>query len=130
MVALDVQLKVLQALPSLLQNYGSYLSGNLLRATFEICFLLYSSRIAALSNTAAAVLQQLVTATFEKAASRGMSFEQSINSQGRLLTLAENVVSNDYSYEISLNGSTVTVRGAAADAYQVSHYVLIKSIAF
>ena len=71
MTVLDIQLKVLQALPSLLQNYGDSLSGDLLGAAYEVCFLLYGSKPAVVSNTAAAVLQQLVTTTFEKLASEG-----------------------------------------------------------
>lgn len=67
LVALDIQLKVLQALPSLLQNYAISLSGQLLVAAFQVCFLLYSSRTAVVSNTAAAAIQQLVSTTLEKA---------------------------------------------------------------
>lgn len=63
---LDIQLKVLQALPSLLQNYVARLKGRLLVSTFEVCFLLYGSKTAVVSNTAAATLQQLVASTFDK----------------------------------------------------------------
>lgn len=66
--ALDIQLKVLQALPSLLQNYASSLRGQLLVAAFQVCFLLYSSKTAVVSNTAAAAIQQLVSSTLEKGA--------------------------------------------------------------
>lgn len=66
MIALDIQLKVLQALPSLLQNYLVSLEGRLLVSTFEVCFLLYGSKTAVVSNTAAATLQQLVALTFDK----------------------------------------------------------------
>lgn len=74
-----MQLKVLQALPSLLQNYGAALSGQLLAAAFEVCFLLYNSKTAVVSNTAAAVLQQLVTATFEKASSEDGTISDQAN---------------------------------------------------
>ena len=66
MIALDIQLKVLQALPSLLQNYVVSLKGRLLVSTFEVCFLLYGSKTAVVSNTAAATLQQLVASTFDQ----------------------------------------------------------------
>lgn len=36
-------------------------------AAFQVCFLLYSSRTAVVSNTAAAAIQQLVSSTLEKA---------------------------------------------------------------
>ena len=65
---LDIQLKVLQALPSLLQNYANSLTGDLLGAAFQVCFLLHNSKTAVVSNTAAASLQQLVYSTFEKVA--------------------------------------------------------------
>ena len=37
-------------------------------AAFQVCFLLYSSKTAVVSNTAAAAIQQLVSSTLEKAA--------------------------------------------------------------
>ena len=66
--AYDIQLKVLQALPSLFQNYSNALSDTLLAAALEVCFSLYGSKTAVVSNTAAAALQQLVAVTFEKVA--------------------------------------------------------------
>lgn len=62
----DVQLKILQSLPALLQNYFDDICGNLLSSTLEICATLQASKNAAVSNTAAATLQQLVVTTFEK----------------------------------------------------------------
>ncbi|KAL8751834.1 MAG: hypothetical protein Q9199_006154 [Rusavskia elegans] len=66
--SLDVQLKVLQALPSLLQNYAESLKGRLLTAAFQVCFSLHGSKTAVVSNTAAASLQQLLAFTFENVA--------------------------------------------------------------
>lgn len=66
--ALDVQLKILQALPSLLQNYAAELQGELLVTTLNICFILQSSKNAIVNNTSAATLQQLVVAVFDKVA--------------------------------------------------------------
>lgn len=63
---LDVQLKILQALPSLLQNYSSDLNGNLLVTALNICFILQSSKNAIVNNTSAATLQQLVVSVFDK----------------------------------------------------------------
>lgn len=80
MIALDIQLKVLQALPSLLQNYVASLQGRLLVTTFEVCFLLYGSKTAVVSNTAAATLQQLVASTFDKVAT-----EDSMNQRDELV---------------------------------------------
>ena len=67
-LALDIQLKVLQALPSLLQNYAVALSGKLLIAAFQICFLLHNNKTAVVTNLAAAALQQLFSLTLEKSA--------------------------------------------------------------
>jgi len=118
-LALDIQLKVLQALPALLQNYGATLSGGLLADAFQVCFLLYGSRTAVVSNTAAAALQQLVTATFEKAAS-GESTSFSLSSRGPILISSDSPTSDDHSYEVTTGDGEISVRGAAADAYQVS----------
>lgn len=63
---LDVQLKILQALPSLLQNYASDLNGDLLVTALNICFTLQSSKNAIVTHTSAATLQQLVVSVFDK----------------------------------------------------------------
>ncbi|KAJ4266354.1 Endocytosis and vacuole integrity protein [Fusarium torreyae] len=65
---LDVQLKILQALPSLVQNYASDLKGNLLVTTLNVCFTLQSSKNAIVNHTSAATLQQLVVSVFDKVA--------------------------------------------------------------
>ena len=130
MTALDVQLKVLQALPSLLQNYGASLSGKLLTAAFEVSFLLYGSKTAVVSNTAAAALQQLVTATFEKAAfDNGTLCRES--SCKTMLTVSDDAFDDEPSLEVPVVDGVVSVHGAASDAYRVSlwfyfqrHYLL------
>lgn len=65
-VGQDVQLKILQTLPALLQNYSGELSGQPLARILEVCAVLQTSKIAAVSNTAAATLQQLVSSAFDK----------------------------------------------------------------
>ncbi|KAJ5217313.1 hypothetical protein N7468_010321 [Penicillium chermesinum] len=67
-LSLDIQLKILQSLPSLLQFYSDELSGSLLANTLEICATLQASKTIAVSSTAAATLQQLVVSTFERVA--------------------------------------------------------------
>lgn len=64
--ALDVQLKILQALPSLLQNYSADIKGDLLVNALNVCFTLQSSKNAIVNNTSAATLQQLVVSVFDK----------------------------------------------------------------
>jgi uncharacterized protein YqfA (UPF0365 family) len=66
---LDVQLKILQALPSLLQNYAADIKGDLLVTALNICFTLQSSKNAIVNHTSAATLQQLVVSVFDKVVS-------------------------------------------------------------
>lgn len=61
-----MQLKILQTLPALLHNYSDNLSGELLAHVLEVCATLQASKVAAVSNTAAATLQQLISSAFEK----------------------------------------------------------------
>ncbi|KAJ5899141.1 hypothetical protein N7495_003885 [Penicillium taxi] len=65
-LSLDIQLKILQSLPSLLQYYSNELTGELLANTLELCATLQASKTIAVSSTAAATLQQLVVSTFER----------------------------------------------------------------
>jgi hypothetical protein len=61
----DVQLKVLQVVSSLLSSYHS-IHNQLLSDTLHLCFRLQDSRIAVVSSTAAATLRQAVMIIFEK----------------------------------------------------------------
>lgn len=61
-----MQLKLLQTLPSLFQNYSDALQGDLLAHTLDICGVLQSSKTPAVGSTATATLQQLVVTVFEK----------------------------------------------------------------
>ena len=65
-VAQDVQLKILQLLPSLLQNYGHLILDALLVIALHVCFLLLASKNAIVSNTAAATLQQVAISVFDR----------------------------------------------------------------
>lgn len=64
----DVQIKILQTLPSLLQTYASYVHGSLLFTSLEICAALQGSKTAVISSTASATLQQLISSAFERIA--------------------------------------------------------------
>ena len=79
---LDVQLKILQALPSLLQNYADDLKDDLLAAALNICTILQASKNGIVNNTAAATLQQLVVSVFDKVVAEDSEFSSS--STGRL----------------------------------------------
>lgn len=118
MIALDIQLKVLQALPSLLQNYLVSLKGRLLVSTFEVCFLLYGSKTAVVSNTAAATLQQLVALTFDKVVAEDSKKSQikkqclNLNATGQLSDLGLFV-------DLTINDGVISLREGALDTYKV-----------
>ncbi|PON25607.1 hypothetical protein TGAM01_v205492 [Trichoderma gamsii] len=99
---LDVQLKILQALPSLLQNYSSDLNGDLLVTALNICFILQSSKNAIVNNTSAATLQQLVVSVFDK-------------------VVGEDKNNNDapIAGEAPSGDGKVELRAAALDAYRI-----------
>ncbi|KAF2431142.1 hypothetical protein EJ08DRAFT_649208 [Tothia fuscella] len=63
---LEIQLKVLQILPSLQQNYSDDLRGSLIFTLLQTCSILQSSKTPSVSSTAAATLQQLISGLFER----------------------------------------------------------------
>ena len=68
---------------------------------FQVCFLLYSSKTAVVSNTAAAALQQLVNSTLEKAA------------------LKDDGITEEPELEVPIGDGTIWIHGAALDAYHL-----------
>lgn len=105
---LDVQLKILQALPSLLQNYAADVKGDLLVTALNICFILQSSKNAIVNNTSAATLQQLVVSVFDK-------------------VVAEDKSSTDApaAGEAPVEKGTIRLREAALDAHRVFNDVCL-----
>ncbi|KAI0423923.1 endosomal peripheral membrane protein [Xylaria sp. FL1042] len=100
---LDVQLKILQALPTLLQNYANDIKGDLLVTALNICFILQTSKNGVVSNTSAATLQQLIMTVFEK-----VTTEDKSTSDTEIVGEAP-----------IGNGGTVQLRAAAMDAHRV-----------
>ncbi|KAI0477629.1 hypothetical protein GGR56DRAFT_638093 [Xylariaceae sp. FL0804] len=100
---LDVQLKILQALPTLLQNYAVDIRGDLLVTALNICFILQTSKNGIVNNTSAATLQQLIMTVFEKVATEDRSA-----SDGSTVGDAP-----------TTEGANVQLRAAAMDAYRV-----------
>ena len=117
---LDIQLKMLQTLPFFLQNYARELYGLLLAAVFQVCFILYSCKVAVVSNTAAASLQQLVTLTFEKVAAEDSNLLHS-NYYILSLTLAGKESDQTSTRSVPVEDNILSVRKAAEDAYHVSY---------
>ena len=99
-LALDIQLKILQALPSLLQNYAGILTGPLLISASQVCFLLYNNKTAVVTNLAAAALQQLISSVFERAA-------------------VNKLTEDGYTSEVAIGNDMVEIYGAQLDAYQI-----------
>lgn len=98
---LDVQLKILQALPPLLQNYSTDIKDDLLVTALNICFILQSSKNAIVNNTSAATLQQLIVSVFEK-------------------VVAEDKASDTpFVGEAPAENGAVQLRAAALDAYRI-----------
>ncbi|KAI0483784.1 endosomal peripheral membrane protein [Xylaria cf. heliscus] len=100
---LDVQLKILQALPTLLQNYANDIKGDLLVTALNICFILQTSKNGVVSNTSAATLQQLIMTVFEK-----VTAEDKSTSDTEIVGEAP-----------TDDGKTVQLRAAAMDAHRV-----------
>lgn len=98
---LDVQLKILQALPSLLQNYSTDIKDDLLVTALNICFILQSSKNAIVNNTSAATLQQLIVSVFEK------------------VVAEDKVPDAPFVGEAPAEDGTVKLRAAALDAYRI-----------
>ncbi|KAI0193128.1 hypothetical protein F4808DRAFT_442544 [Astrocystis sublimbata] len=100
---LDVQLKILQALPTLLQNYAHDIRGDLLVTALNICFILQTSKNGVVTNTSAATLQQLIMTVFEK-----VTAEEKSTSNAEIVGEAP-----------IDDGKTVQLRAAAMDAHRV-----------
>ena len=72
----EIQLKILQTLPSLLQLYSSDIRGPLLAVALEICDTLQGSKTTVISSTAEATFQQLVTTVYDRVSSEDSGISQ------------------------------------------------------
>lgn len=63
---MDVQLKVLQLLSSIGQNYANAINGDSQRSLLEVCSILQQVKTSAVRNSASAVFQQMITTLWEK----------------------------------------------------------------
>jgi len=103
-LSLDAQLKILQALPALAQNYADDLTGNLLAAALQVCAALQSVKAATISGVATATFQQLIVSVFERVA-----FEDAEARKSDVPAVAE----------VEGDDGLVQVREAAFDAYRI-----------
>ncbi|KAA8910841.1 hypothetical protein TRICI_004029 [Trichomonascus ciferrii] len=103
-LGVEIQLKILQSLPSIIQNYGPYMFDGLISDLLHICSILQgSNKVGVVMNTAAASMQQLILAVFEKVGN-----EDDVGDEG-LKTF-------DASIE---NNQKVQIRPAAHDALRI-----------
>ena len=100
-LAQDIQLKILQIVSSLLQNYSSYVQKDLLVLAVHICCIL-ASKATVTSNTAAATLQQLVVGVL-----------------GEVVKEDEVSKDNDFVAEVPIEDGSISVMPAALDAYRL-----------
>lgn len=99
---LDVQLKVLQALPALAQSYADDLKGEQLAGALQVCATLQNVKTATVSGVATATLQQLVVSVYEKVAAE----------DARSLEIPVVV-------EVPGDDGPIPLREAAHDAYRI-----------
>ena len=98
---LDVQLKILQTLPSLLQIYSGDVEGNLLASILGVCGDLQDNKAPVVSSTATATFQQLVTTVYEKVTREDANPES--------VTLET----------LDIGNASIEMRAAGHDAYRI-----------
>ncbi|CAH7668461.1 hypothetical protein PPACK8108_LOCUS2972 [Phakopsora pachyrhizi] len=128
-LGVEIQLRVLQTLPSLFTNCSRYLHDSLLADALLLCFRLQDSKIGVVSSTSAATLRQLVMVVFEGVAEEDKAvLSKLINEpdpdQSRILT--DFVVDIPPFESVHLSGEIertearrVALRPSAKDAYLV-----------
>ncbi|ODV62854.1 Mon2p ASCRUDRAFT_68663 [Ascoidea rubescens DSM 1968] len=80
-LAIEIQLKILQILPSLFQIYGNYINNELISKLLSICALLQGvNKVPVVINTAAATLQQLIVFIFDKVSDEDLFLKNNPNS--------------------------------------------------
>ncbi|KAK7679003.1 hypothetical protein QCA50_017947 [Cerrena zonata] len=99
----DIQLRILQTLLSLITNFAA-IHGDLLGEALLLCFKLQESRIAVVSSTAAATLRQLVMFVFDKVVDEDRKDD----------------VEEEHLSETTLpNGTTASLGPSAQDAFAI-----------
>ncbi|KAF8534392.1 hypothetical protein BDD12DRAFT_860683 [Trichophaea hybrida] len=109
-LGVEIQLKILQVLPPLLQNYPDELQGALLAEALLICAVLQVSKMGVVNNTAAATLSQIVISIFDK-----------VVTEDKLVAEDEKATQISVIGEAPSDSGNVPVRPAALDAYRVFH---------
>ncbi|ODQ77084.1 hypothetical protein BABINDRAFT_163819 [Babjeviella inositovora NRRL Y-12698] len=77
-LAIEIQLKILQSLPSLFQNYSNEIKDQLVAKILQLCAILQSSnKVPVVASTAGATFLQLVIMVFEKVKLEDTSISES-----------------------------------------------------
>ncbi|KAK7202897.1 hypothetical protein BZA70DRAFT_86340 [Myxozyma melibiosi] len=103
-LGVEVQLKILQTLPPLIEKYGVFIRGDLLARAIELCSTMQNSKIQVVVNTAAATLQQMCVAVFDE-----------------IITEDSRAADIEPEFEVPIDDgkSIVKIRPAAYDAFRV-----------
>ncbi|PLW12876.1 hypothetical protein PCANC_17545 [Puccinia coronata f. sp. avenae] len=128
-LGVEIQLRILQTLPSLFTRCSQYLHDDLLADALLLCFRLQDSRIGVVSSTAAATLRQLVMVVFEGVAAEDKAVKCPPGSNSEpdpTRTETDFVVAIPPFESIHLSGETertqarmLALRPSAKDAYLV-----------
>ncbi|KAL1622570.1 Endocytosis and vacuole integrity protein [Neofusicoccum ribis] len=117
-LSLDIQLKILQALPSLIQNYSDDVRNELLSSVLQVCSTLQTAKNPVASATAAATLQQLVISTFEKVVVEDGKMPSYYDRSGTDVP-SEKQLQIPTVTEVPGDDGNISVRPSANDAYKV-----------
>ena len=112
-------MKILQALPSLLQNYATETRGEPLSTVLQICSGLQNAKNFAVSNTAAATLQQLVITVFDRVTSEDGKSPHVYTLICVLTKFEERALEIPTATTVKGDDGPIPVRPAANDAYKV-----------
>lgn len=128
-LGVEIQLRILQTLPSLFTRCSLHLHENLLADALLLCFRLQDSRIGVVSSTSAATLRQLVMVVFEGVAEEDQAVKTAISTDVALDPIRKEtdfVVSipafeklNDADQAETTEARRVILRPSAKDAYLV-----------
>lgn len=120
LLGVDIQLKILQSLPSLTQYYGDHLNDKLITKLLQICSNLQASnKPAVVINTASATMQQLILFVFEKVVGQKQDSKVSDKDESAK-SESDDSTKHQSSHKIKIdNGSEVLVTGTVYDAFRV-----------
>ncbi|KAJ2616326.1 Endocytosis and vacuole integrity protein [Coemansia sp. RSA 1365] len=94
-MGVDIQVKILQMVLPLVTMYDGCVYGETLVEALHVCLTLQRSKDPIVSNTAAAILRQMVIAVFDRVVSEDREHENRVGSEGRVDSEDPEQVEND-----------------------------------